>query len=92
MEKGALTDDAATVGARLEVVDALEELAPCELIIEAAPERLELKHELFAALSADRAGRRAGVQHLVDPDHRDRARRRRSRHALSACTSSTRRR
>ena len=51
VEKGVLNDDAATVGARLEVVGALEDLAPCELIIEAAPERLELKHELFAALS-----------------------------------------
>jgi 3-hydroxybutyryl-CoA dehydrogenase len=51
VDKGALTDDAATVGARLEVVGRLEELAPCALIIEAAPERLELKHELFAALS-----------------------------------------
>ena len=51
VEKGVLADDAAAVGARLEVVGALEDLAPCELIIEAAPERLELKHELFAALS-----------------------------------------
>ena len=62
---------------RLEVAGALEDLRRCELIIEAAPERLELKHELFAALSRDRARRRARVQHLVDPDHRDRARRRR---------------
>jgi 3-hydroxybutyryl-CoA dehydrogenase len=30
----------------------LEELAPCELVIEAAPERPELKRELFASLSA----------------------------------------
>jgi 3-hydroxybutyryl-CoA dehydrogenase len=51
VEKGVLTDDPATVGARLETVGALEDLAPCGLIIEAAPERLELKHELFAALS-----------------------------------------
>jgi 3-hydroxybutyryl-CoA dehydrogenase len=51
VQKGLLTEDAATVGARLEVVDALEDLAPCGLIIEAAPERLALKHELFAALS-----------------------------------------
>jgi 3-hydroxybutyryl-CoA dehydrogenase len=51
VEKGVLSDDAATIGARLEVVDTLEALAPCSLIIEAAPERLELKHELFAALS-----------------------------------------
>jgi 3-hydroxybutyryl-CoA dehydrogenase len=51
VDKGVLTEDAATVGARLEVVGALEDLAPCGLIVEAAPERLELKHELFAALS-----------------------------------------
>src|SRR3954469_26056276 len=35
----------------LEVAGALEDLAPAQLIVEAAPERLELKHELFAALS-----------------------------------------
>jgi 3-hydroxybutyryl-CoA dehydrogenase len=51
VEKGVLTEDAAAVGARLEVVGALNDLAPCELVIEAAPERLELKHELFSALS-----------------------------------------
>ncbi|HEX5922901.1 MAG TPA: 3-hydroxyacyl-CoA dehydrogenase NAD-binding domain-containing protein [Baekduia sp.] len=51
VEKGVLTDDGAEIGARLEVVDTLEELAPCALIIEAVPERRELKHELFAALS-----------------------------------------
>jgi 3-hydroxybutyryl-CoA dehydrogenase len=36
--------------ARLEAVDALDDLAPCGLVIEAAPERIELKRELFAAL------------------------------------------
>ena len=36
---------------RLRPVATLEELAPCELVIEAAPERAELKRELFAALS-----------------------------------------
>ena len=35
----------------LRPVATLEELAPCELVIEAAPERAELKRELFAALS-----------------------------------------
>ena len=30
----------------------LEDLAACELVIEAAPESLELKHELFGALCA----------------------------------------
>jgi 3-hydroxybutyryl-CoA dehydrogenase len=37
--------------ARVQVVEDLTALAPCELVIEAVPERLELKHELFAALS-----------------------------------------
>jgi 3-hydroxybutyryl-CoA dehydrogenase len=51
VEKGVLTDDAAEVGARLEVAGAIGDLAACSIIIEAAPERLELKHELFAELS-----------------------------------------
>jgi 3-hydroxybutyryl-CoA dehydrogenase len=48
VEKGRVGEDAA---GRLEPVAALEELAPCELVIEAAPERPELKRELFARLS-----------------------------------------
>jgi 3-hydroxybutyryl-CoA dehydrogenase len=36
---------------RLEAVDDLEGLAACELVIEAAPERLDVKHELYARLS-----------------------------------------
>jgi 3-hydroxybutyryl-CoA dehydrogenase len=36
----------------LEVAGSLEELAGCELVIEAAPERPELKRELFGRLSA----------------------------------------
>jgi 3-hydroxybutyryl-CoA dehydrogenase len=51
VDKGRLTGDAAGIGGRLEVADALEALGACELIIEAAPERLELKHELVAELS-----------------------------------------
>src|ERR1700684_922492 len=43
-------------GERLETVASLEQLAPCELVIEAAPERLELKHELYARLSAEIVG------------------------------------
>jgi 3-hydroxybutyryl-CoA dehydrogenase len=43
--------DASAAAARLEGVDSLEELAPCELVIEAAPERLEVKQELFGKLS-----------------------------------------
>jgi 3-hydroxybutyryl-CoA dehydrogenase len=36
---------------RLALVGDIGDLADCELVIEAAPERLELKHDLFAALS-----------------------------------------
>jgi len=43
--------DAEAAAARLEPVDSLEALAPCELVIEAAPERLDLKRELYARLS-----------------------------------------
>jgi len=38
--------------ARVQAVDDLAALGPCELVIEAAPERLELKHELFEGVSA----------------------------------------
>jgi 3-hydroxybutyryl-CoA dehydrogenase len=43
--------DAQAAGERLQPVDSLSELAPCELVIEAAPERIALKHELYARLS-----------------------------------------
>jgi 3-hydroxybutyryl-CoA dehydrogenase len=50
--KGRLSEEqASAAAARLEPVAELTALAPCELVIEAAPERLELKHELYAALS-----------------------------------------
>jgi 3-hydroxybutyryl-CoA dehydrogenase len=45
--------DAGAAAARLEPAVALSELAPCELVIEAAPESLEIKQSLFAQL-ADR--------------------------------------
>jgi 3-hydroxybutyryl-CoA dehydrogenase len=50
--KGKLsTEEAAAAAARIEPVDALDAMAECELVIEAAPERLELKHELYARLA-----------------------------------------
>jgi 3-hydroxybutyryl-CoA dehydrogenase len=50
--KGKLTAEQATQATeRLEPVDSLDALAPCDLVIEAAPERLEVKHELYARLS-----------------------------------------
>ncbi|WP_354697790.1 Fatty acid oxidation complex subunit alpha [Paraconexibacter sp. AEG42_29] len=50
--KGRFDGDPDAAGALLEPAAALEDLAPCELIVEAAPERLELKLDLFAKLSA----------------------------------------
>jgi 3-hydroxybutyryl-CoA dehydrogenase len=44
-------EDAAAAAARLEAVDSLDDFAACELVIEAVPERLDLKHELYARLS-----------------------------------------
>jgi 3-hydroxybutyryl-CoA dehydrogenase len=44
-------DDAAALLARVEPAEDVADLAPCELVIEAAPEQLELKHALFAQLA-----------------------------------------
>jgi 3-hydroxybutyryl-CoA dehydrogenase len=50
--RGRLSAEQAQAAAgRLEAVDDIAALAPCELVIEAAPERLELKHELYRRLS-----------------------------------------
>jgi 3-hydroxybutyryl-CoA dehydrogenase len=50
--KGRITAEAAhAAAARLEVVAGLEAFAPCELVIEAAPELPELKRELYGRLS-----------------------------------------
>ncbi len=46
-------EDAEAAGKRLEAAPALEEFAEAELVIEASPERLELKQELFGRLSKD---------------------------------------
>jgi 3-hydroxybutyryl-CoA dehydrogenase len=51
-EKGKLTaEQAQEAAARLQPVDGLDALTPCDLVIEAAPERLDIKHELYADLS-----------------------------------------
>ena len=51
--RGRLTaDEARAAAARLEVAADLEAFAPCELVIEAAPELPELKRELYGRLSA----------------------------------------
>jgi 3-hydroxybutyryl-CoA dehydrogenase len=52
VERGRLSaSDAADASSRLEAAPALEGFAGCELVIEAAPERLEIKRDLFARLS-----------------------------------------
>jgi 3-hydroxybutyryl-CoA dehydrogenase len=48
VEKGRVGEDAASL---LEPVSKLDDLAPADLVIEAAPERAELKRDLFGALS-----------------------------------------
>ena len=49
--KGLWTEDeAVAAGERLEQAASLDQLAGCDLVIEAAPERLELKRELFGRL------------------------------------------
>jgi 3-hydroxybutyryl-CoA dehydrogenase len=52
VERGRMTaDEAGAAKGRVEAAPALDDLAPCELVIEAAPESLELKRSLFAKLS-----------------------------------------
>ncbi len=49
--KGRLSDaDAQAAAERLEAVESIDAFASCDLVIEAAPERLELKNELYARL------------------------------------------
>ncbi|HYB23626.1 MAG TPA: 3-hydroxyacyl-CoA dehydrogenase NAD-binding domain-containing protein, partial [Solirubrobacteraceae bacterium] len=50
--KGKLSDEqAASAADALQPVEDIAALADCELVIEAAPERLELKHEMYGKLS-----------------------------------------
>lgn len=52
VEKGRLSEDESDAArARLELAPELSRLAECDLIIEAAPERMELKLDLFRALT-----------------------------------------
>ena len=52
-EKGRWSsDDAVAAGDRLEEASSLDGLAPCEFVVEAAPERIDLKRDLFGRLSA----------------------------------------
>jgi 3-hydroxybutyryl-CoA dehydrogenase len=52
VSKGRMESAAADAArAQLRPASSLEDLAGCEIVIEAAPERVELKHQLFAQLS-----------------------------------------
>jgi 3-hydroxybutyryl-CoA dehydrogenase len=52
MVKGRISEeDAAASSERLQPVGDMTALEPCELVIEAAPERLQLKHEMYGQLS-----------------------------------------
>ena len=56
LEKGAVRgrwseDEARAASARVQATAGLEELAHCELVIEAAPEKLELKQRIFSDLA-----------------------------------------
>ena len=52
-QRGRLSQpDADAAAARLQTADAFGELGDCELVIEAAPESLRLKRELFAEIAA----------------------------------------
>src|SRR5437764_10507323 len=54
VERGRLNREQAEQAAgALQAAPAIEDLGPCELVIEAAPERLELKRELFDKLAAE---------------------------------------
>jgi 3-hydroxybutyryl-CoA dehydrogenase len=51
-ERGRIgSEQARAATGRLRAVEELDALAPCELVIEAAPERLDLKHELYRRLA-----------------------------------------
>ena len=55
--KGRLdADQARAAGERLSTVSELEQLADCEMVIEAVPERLDLKHQIYGRLSEIVAG------------------------------------
>jgi 3-hydroxybutyryl-CoA dehydrogenase len=51
VEKGRIEGDADEIVARATGVATLSELADCDLVIEAAPEILELKHRMFSELA-----------------------------------------
>jgi 3-hydroxybutyryl-CoA dehydrogenase len=52
VERGRWSEaDAGAAADRLQIAPSIDDLAGCELVIEAAPERLDLKRELFANLA-----------------------------------------
>ena len=75
VERGRLGEaDATAAGDRLDPVAELDGFGPCDLVIEAAPESLELKRELFKRLVEVVSDDRAGDKDLVAARHGDRGR------------------
>ena len=67
-------------------------LEGADFVLEAVPEKLELKHEVFPKFEQHVAdGRDPRLEHLRHPDHEDRGGLPSTRSASSACTGRTRR-
>jgi len=70
VSKGAVSvDEHAQAMARISTTVELTQLGPCDLIIEAATEREEIKHKIFATLLPHLAEHTI----LTDPRHRNRS-------------------
>jgi len=69
VDRGKLSEDARDKAlSRITFTSAIKDLADCNVVIEAIPEKLDLKQRVFAEL--DRVCRSecaAGIQHVVDP-------------------------
>ena len=86
-------EDAERASGLLTTVEAIDGLAGCDFVVEAAPERLDLKQGLFADLAeACGPGDDPRLQHLLAAGDRHRGADSRAPSASSGCTSSTRRR
>ena len=93
VRRGKLTEaDRDTLVGRVRFTTSMEDLAEVDLVVEAVPERLDLKQEIFAALDKICGpDDHPGHQHLVAVGHRDLGRHHPALARSSACTSSTRR-
>ena len=89
-EKITAADKDAALG-RVHATTSYDDLAECDLVIEAAPENLELKLRILREVDKRVQDRRhPRVEHVVDLDHDDGRGALASRRVRRACTSSTR--